>query len=152
MKIIVVPVGALLLCIGVYFVAYADSAPYAAYCEFDLHRLKFRFDEAGQFVNSDQVRGALEDFSSGGYTMNRLNAGPYRKLLDEESLGDGKVRLKMSQEVGRGPGSAPGMLGTVNLREQIDAVMIDTPEGWKVESLAIKEEWLDELPPEGSEG
>ncbi len=146
MKLFLIPFGALALCIGVYIVAYADSAAYAAFAEFDMHRLKFRFDEAEKFVDSGQVRDVLATIRSRGYTMSRLNAGPYRKLQDEESLGEGRVKLKIVQELGRGPGSAPGTLGTVNVREHIEVVMKEAPDGWKVTQLTIRDEWLDGAP------
>ena len=146
MKMFLVPVGALALCFVVYLVAYADSAAYTAFAEFDMHRLKFRFDEAEEFVDSEQVRETLREIRGRGYTMSRLNAGPYRKLESEESLGGGRVRLKIVQELGRGPGSAPGTLGTVNVREHIEAVMKETSDGWKITKFVIRDEWLDEPP------
>ena len=142
MKLFLIPVGALGLCLVVYLVAYAESEAYATFVEFDMHRLKFRFDEAEKFVDSEQVRSVLRTVRSRGYTMSRLNAGPYRKLESEESLGGGRVRLKMVQELGRGPGSAPGMMGAVNVREHIEAVMKSTPDGWKITQLTITDEWI----------
>ena len=142
MKLLVVPVGALCLCFVIYLVAFAESEAYITYGEFDLHRLKFRWAKAEAFVDSEQVKQVLARIRSRGWTMSRLNAGPYRKLVSEESLGGGRVRLKMKQEVGRGPGSAPGSLGAVNVREHIEVVMKETPDGWKITELSIRDEWL----------
>ncbi len=142
MKLFLVPGGALVLCLVIYVVAFAESEAYATFVEFDMHRLKFRWDKAEKFVDSEQVRDVLTTIRSRGYTMSRLNAGPYRKLESEESLGGGRVRLKMVQELGRGPGSAPGTLGAVNVREHIEAVMKETPDGWKITQLTIRDEWL----------
>lgn len=143
-QLLLVPVGALVLCVGIYYVAFAESAAYSAFEEFDMHRLKFRFDDAEKLVSSDQVREYLEEFRAGGYTMSRLNAGPYRKLESESTMSDGRVRLSVVQELGRGPGSAPGTLGTVNLKEHIVATMRQTDDGWKVDEFRVKNEWLDE--------
>jgi hypothetical protein len=148
MKLFLIPVGVFAFCIAVYIVAYAESEAYSTFQEFDMHRLKFRFDDAEKLVNSDQVREVLEMIRGRGYTFSRLNAGPYRKLEDEESLSDGRVKLKIAQELGRGPGSAPGTLGTVNVREHIECVMVETSDGWKVDRLTIRDEWLDGAPPE----
>ena len=142
MKLILVPAGAVALCLVIYLVAFAESEAYATFAEFDMHRLKFRWDKAEKFVDSEQVRDVLSTIGSRGYTMSRLNAGPYRKLESEESLGGGRVRLKMVQELGRGPGSAPGTLGAVNVQEHIEAVMKETPDGWKITQLTIRDEWL----------
>lgn len=142
MKLLLVPVAALVICTGIYYVAFAESEAYATFGEFDMARLKFRFDEAEKYVDSEQVREVLRRIRARGWTASRLNAGPYRKLVSEDSLGGGRVRLKIKQELGRGPGSAPGQLGAVNVREHIDVVMKDTPDGWKITQLEIRDEWL----------
>lgn len=143
MKLLVVPGLALAICVGVYFVAFAESKAYATFVEFDMARLKFKFDDAEKHVDSEQVREVLRDIRARGWTASRLNAGPYRKLISEDSLGGGRVRLKIRQELGRGPGSAPGQLGAANVREHIDVVMKETPDGWKLTKLEIRDEWLD---------
>ena len=146
MKLILVPAGAVALCLVIYLVAFAESEAYATFAEFDMHRLKFRWDKAEKFVDSEQVRDVLSTLASRGWTFSRLNAGPYRKLESEESMGGGRVRLKIVQELGRGPGSAPGTMGAVNVREHIEAVMKDTPDGWKITRFTIRDEWIDGRP------
>ncbi len=140
--------------VAVYFLFFTDSEAYAAYQTFDNHRLHLRYDACEALASSDQVEDLLDDLrrqqrkmgEARWYKYQELNNGPFRKLVEETTGPDGRVTLKIVQEILRGPPEIVALSPRMNVRETHTVVLLPTEEGWRVDELTIDEDILEPLP------
>jgi hypothetical protein len=127
-----------------YRLAFAESPAYQAYEKFADAMLHDRWDEARDVAAGESVT-RLIDYAKAepgflGHECYRLlrgviHMGPTRKVESETESADGKeVTLRVIQEERRGsPTMAP--FGPPTVRHKQDAVVVSTPDGWRVKEF-----------------
>ncbi len=138
----------------IYKVAFANTETYKAYERFANALLVDRYDVARDMTVSDDVKALIarreRRVKRMGYDDRRLlrgivHQGPFRWIEIEDADGD-RVTYRVIQEVRRGPFTLAGA-GPPNVRHTQDLVMIETENGWKVESFEEKLTTMTNQPP-----
>ncbi len=135
----------------IYQFAFASSSAYKVYEKFANALLYDRWDEARELARGEDVKDMIAEKESIprilGHSTYRniagvIHWGPVRSVQSEATSPDGKkVTLKVVQEERRGSNTmAP--VGPPTVRHNQDVVLVQTDDGWRVESF---EEEIEQL-------
>jgi hypothetical protein len=157
MNRLAVPLGACAVVLGAAFVLYklvfAASGAYEVYAQFADALAFDRWDEARALAGSEEAREFVEEKASlresMGYTAYRMmigvvHLGPFRSV-DSESFDGERATLRVTQEERRGPPTFAAV-GPNNTRRKHEAVLVSTPEGWKIEAFTETNEYFNDSP------